>query len=82
VSGDLSDLLAPSARGPRCGVEKALERLSDPDRQLVADALAHPDGNARRIATFLRTRLEEGPTVQTVSRHRRGDCRCPRPSGD
>jgi hypothetical protein len=88
VAGDL-DLLdefltTTTVPGPRCSIARALDVLTPEDRDLIIRALDHPHAVPRRIAAGIAQRLPdstvEPPKVETVRRHRKGDCRCPRPS--
>ena len=68
----------PQAR-PRCTVAKILDEL-DPERTgYLQEALARPHILHRTLANVL-TDWGHPISLETVSRHRRGDCRCERES--
>jgi hypothetical protein len=65
----------PLIKGPACSVAVTLEQLNDDDRAALTAVL----GDKRWRATDISTQLEaEGITLAsaTISRHRRGACKC------
>lgn len=65
----------PLIKGPACSVATTLEHLNDEDREALQTVL----GDKRWRATDISTQLEaEGITLSsaTISRHRRGACKC------
>lgn len=73
-----SDIMSSGASsGPRCGVTRISEVLTDEDRQALEAALSNVQLTHAQISRGLRT---NGYTVSagTISRHRAGDCACGR----
>lgn len=68
------DEMAGTKRGPRGCVDRALEEHPD-QTGLILGAVNHPRAEASVAARFLQ---KHGVYLgyQTISRHRRGDCRC------
>lgn len=77
---NLAEAIAASVKpkGTKCSVTLMLESLDEGDRAVMVEALGNP--------TITHTQLADGivlaglPRVlaQTLSRHRKGECRCPR----
>jgi hypothetical protein len=67
--------LTPTRKGPPCSYE--LVRLDEVDKATLDLALKRTDITSRAIEVWL---TGKGVTWRTfnISRHRRGDCRCPR----
>jgi hypothetical protein len=75
----LDDIKAEDrAHGTPCGVQRALEQLDKADRADLLKALADPLIPASNIARALLKRgvLHNKNAGDTITRHRRGDCRC------
>lgn len=66
-------------KGPRCTVALVLGQLAPDDAADLEVALESPEVTAKAIARVL---AEDGHNIgaQSVSRHRRRDCACGRPS--
>lgn len=75
----LASTTAPPRRktGMPCSVAAVLEALSPKEAAILRDWLGSPEWTARSIFEAL---LVEGHQVglQTIGRHRRGECRCGR----
>ena len=74
---DALQTLEPKGSPNVCGVALILTRLDETERDLLTSALENFDYRSSDIARLLKS---EGLNAdsQTVSRHRRGDCKCPR----
>jgi hypothetical protein len=79
VTSLAEELKAYRPSRPRCSFGVILEALSDDDRATVVSALGSPIPGTH-IAKVLTSRGHplKGETVQ---RHRKGDCSCPRDDG-
>jgi hypothetical protein len=74
-----SALAAQTARrsGPPCTIGTALARLPKDEAADLRAALADPDARHTAIARALHE-IDLDIRADTVGRHRRGDCDCPR----
>lgn len=77
----LSDALSNETvtpRGPRCSVGALMDTMTPADRAAFIAALA---GDVPTSVIFRAVRSEypgrKTPQQETISRHRRGECRCP-----
>lgn len=73
--GDISEFFSANY-GPTCGVAKALESLEPELKEWIETAI----GDNRALASKIARKLSELTgcriTANTMTRHRRGECRC------
>jgi len=74
---DLRRDTEPKQPWQMCGVKWALQVAQGVDRDALTEALAG-DKAADKIADAIRKHLSLNIGGETVRRHRRGSCRCPR----
>lgn len=68
--------IVASPPGSRCSVALLTSRLDETERAELAEAIAS-DVSANAIAKALKGRGYD-IFYQSINRHRRGDCKCPR----
>ena len=76
---NLAEAIAAQVKpaGPKCSVRTLIETLPESDRKVMVEALANPAILASQLARAIET---TGTRMlgQTIARHRRGECGCPK----
>lgn len=63
--------------GGLCSIGSLLDRLTEPDRNELIEALTDPEVESSALSRVMRRRDIAVIAAQTIGRHRRGDCACP-----
>ncbi len=65
-------------KGPQCGVAALLAYVDQDERKALVAALADPTRNRRVLSEAIRNAYKVEIAQETLARHMRGHCKCPR----
>ena len=65
-------------KGPQCSVARLLNKVDQDERKALVAALADPTRNRRILSEAIRNAYKVEIAQETLSRHMRRHCRCPR----
>jgi len=68
----------PTKKGPQCSVAGLLASVDQDERKALVAALADQTRNRRILAEAIRTAYKIEIAQETLARHMRGYCKCPR----
>jgi len=68
----------PTRKGPQRGVPLLLDRVDPEERLALVAALADPLRNRRILSEAIRNAYKIEIAQETLARHMRGQCKCPR----
>ena len=68
----------PTKKGPQCSVAGLLASVDQDERKALVAALADPTRNRRILSEAIRSAYKVEIAQETLARHMRGQCKCPR----
>ena len=72
------EAVSATKKGLQCGVSALLARVDSDERKALVAALADPTRNRRILSEAIRNAYKVEIAQETLARHMRGHCKCPR----
>lgn len=72
------EAVSATKKGPQCGVAALLSRVDQSERSALVAALADPTRNRRVLSEAIRSAYRVEISQETLARHMRRHCKCPR----
>jgi hypothetical protein len=69
---------AATKKGPQCSIAALLGKVDQDERKALVAALADPTRNRRILSEAIRAAYKVEIAQETLSRHMRHHCKCPR----